>query len=80
MPARSRAPSLVATRDEISSFLLAAIAGDLDDQPLATGWRRELVGDALIDLAEGRLALAADARRPYLAELTRTPGDAARVQ
>ena len=70
------APSLVATRDEISSFLLAAIAGDLDGQPLATGWRRELVGDALIELAEGRLALAADARRPYLTELSRTPGGA----
>ena len=41
------APSLVATRDEIASFLVAAIARrDLDGQPLATGWRRELVGDA----------------------------------
>ena len=73
------APSLVATRDEISSFLLAAIAGDLDGQPLATGWRRELVGDALIELAEGRLALAADSRRPYLTELSRPPGGAAPV-
>jgi ribonuclease D len=74
------APSLVATRDEISSFLLAAIDGDVDGQPLAAGWRRELVGEALIDLAEGRLALAADARRPYLAELARTPGDPSRIQ
>jgi ribonuclease D len=65
------APSLLATRDDISGFLLAAVRGDLDGQPLASGWRRELVGEALVELAEGRLALAADPRRPFLAELPR---------
>ena len=63
------APSLLATRDEITAFLVAAIRGDVDGQPLASGWRREIAGDALVELAQGRLALAAAARRPYLAEL-----------
>jgi ribonuclease D len=65
------APSLLATRDEIGAFLVAAIRGDVDGQPLASGWRRELAGDALIELAQGRLALAAAGSRPYLAELPR---------
>jgi ribonuclease D len=69
------APSLLATRDDISSFLVAAVKGDdLEGLQLGTGWRRELVGEALIDLAAGRLALGADPRRPYLAEIPR--GDA----
>lgn len=67
------APTLLATRDDISGFLVAVLKGeDLDDLQLGTGWRRELAGDALIDLAEGRLALGADAGRPYLAEIPRT--------
>lgn len=65
------APSLLATRDDISSFLTASVRGELDGHPLASGWRRELVGDALIELAAGRLALAAEPRPPFLAELRR---------
>ncbi|WP_217912901.1 ribonuclease D [Miltoncostaea marina] len=65
------APSLVATRDEIAAFLAAAIDGDLDGQGLASGWRRDLVGDALVDLARGRIALGVDPERPYLAEIPR---------
>jgi ribonuclease D len=65
------APSLLATRDEIAAFLAAALRDDIDGQPLGSGWRREIAGDALIELAGGRLALAADARRPYLTELPR---------
>ncbi len=71
------APSLLATRDEIIAFLVAAIRGDVDGQPLASGWRREIAGDALIELAQGRLALAAAGRRPYLAELRREGADGA---
>jgi ribonuclease D len=74
------APSLLATRDEIVAFLIAALRGDVDGQPLASGWRREIAGDALIELAEGRLALAAADRRPYLSELPRAaPGRGGRV-
>lgn len=67
------APSLLANRDEISGFIAAAITGELDGHAMASGWRYELAGAALLELAEGRLALAADARRPYLREL---PGPA----
>lgn len=63
------APSLLATRDDISSFLVASLAGDTDGHPLASGWRHEIGGAALADLAAGRLALAASPRRPYLVEV-----------
>ena len=68
------APSLVATRDEIAAFLVAALEGDVDDHHLGAGWRRELAGGALIALAEGRLALGVDPHRPFLAELPRDDG------
>jgi len=71
------APSLLATRDDIGAFLVAAVRGDVDGQPLASGWRREIAGDALIELAQGRLALAVAERRPYLAELPRAAADGA---
>lgn len=74
------APSLLATRDEIGAFLVAAVRGDdLSGMQLGTGWRRELAGEALIDLAEGRLSLGVDPRRPYLAEIPRTPTDDTRT-
>ncbi len=67
------APGLLATRDEIAAFLVAVVTGeDVESLQLGTGWRRELAGEALIDLAEGRLALGADPTRPYLAQITRT--------
>ena len=36
---------------------------------LSTGWRRELAGDALIALAEGRLALRPTTAPPYVEEV-----------
>jgi ribonuclease D len=68
------APSLLATRDDIASFLAAVLQGDGAERQLGAGWRRELVGEALIELAEGRLALGADPLRPYLAEIRRGDG------
>jgi ribonuclease D len=65
------APSLLATRDEIESFLLAGLNGGGDGMPLADGWRREIAGEALLELAAGRLALAPGAERPYLREIPR---------
>ncbi len=67
------APSLVATRDEIAAFLRAAIDGTGGGGPLREGWRAELVGDALRDLAAGRLALAASPEPPYLQEVPQGP-------
>ncbi len=65
------APGLVATRDDVDGFL-AAVLMDKDpaDLALGRGWRREVAGDALIDLAAGRLGIAPLASPPYLAEIT----------
>ncbi|MDX6647561.1 MAG: ribonuclease [Miltoncostaeaceae bacterium] len=63
------APVLVASRDDIETFLAAALEEGIDGHALAAGWRRELVGDALLELAAGRLALGVGGRRPYLAEV-----------
>jgi ribonuclease D len=65
------APGLVATRDDVDGFL-AAVLMDRDpaDLALGRGWRREVAGDALIDLAAGRLGIAPLASPPYLAEIT----------
>lgn len=67
------APSLLATRDDIAGFLTATMAGDTDGHPLASGWRHEIAGAALADLAAGRLALAATPTRPYLREIAQDP-------
>ncbi len=65
------APGLVATRDDIDAFLTAVLTdGDPADAPLGRGWRREVAGDAILDLAAGRLGIAPLARAPYLAEIT----------
>jgi ribonuclease D len=60
------APELVATRAELDEFLESVIMGTGGTGPLATGWRRELVGDELIALVEGRVALSLAERPPYL--------------
>lgn len=66
------AAPLLATRDEIESFVASRLRGEVDGHPLATGWRKELAGDALAALADGRLALAPTADPPYLAEIDRS--------
>jgi ribonuclease D len=63
------AAPLLATRDEIETYLAACIQGNGADFPLAAGWRRELAGDALTRLAAGHLALAPTATPPYLEEI-----------
>ena len=64
------APTLVATRDEVESFLVAVLTGgDGADEALGHGWRREVAGDALVDLASGRLGIAPLAESPFLREI-----------
>jgi ribonuclease D len=63
------APVLVASREDVETFLAAALEDRIDGHPLAAGWRRELVGNALLELAAGRLALSVGERRPFLAEV-----------
>ena len=65
------APTLVGTRDDVESFLAAVIVGDgVDDLALGRGWRREVAGDALIELAAGRLGIAPLEASPYVREIT----------
>ena len=68
------APSLLATRDDISRYPVAAITGDTEGHPLAAGWRHQIAGAALEDLVAGRVALVAHPERPYLREIARDPG------
>lgn len=69
------APSLVATRDEIENYLWGQVgARDASDSPLASGWRHEIAGRPLTDLAAGRIALAPAATRPFLREIAQGPG------
>jgi ribonuclease D len=62
------APELVATRADLERFLEVVVSGiDPAEHPLGQGWRRELVGNELIELVQGRVALALRERPPYLA-------------
>lgn len=64
------APGLVATRDDIDSFLATVLTdGDPANCALGRGWRREVAGDAVLDLAAGRLGIAPLAAAPYLEEI-----------
>lgn len=67
------AAPLLATREEIETYLAACIQGNGDDFPLAGGWRRELAGEALSRLAAGQLALGPTTTPPYLEEIDQRP-------
>lgn len=60
------ASELVATRADLERYVELVLAGGFEEHPLAIGWRAELVGGELRDLVEGRIALAALAKTPYL--------------
>jgi ribonuclease D len=68
------APTLVATRDEVEAFLVAVLTdGDPGEESLGRGWRRDVAGDALMEMASGRLGIAPLAESPYLREITVEP-------
>jgi ribonuclease D len=67
--AQDLAPTLVATRDEIQEFLASALTDGPLRGTLAEGWRHDLVGRSLVDLAEGRLALAGAPDAPFVTEV-----------
>ncbi len=67
----SIASELVTTRGELEA-LLAAVAANTEtarSHRLLEGWRKDLVGDAIIGLARGRLALKASNASPYVEEV-----------
>ncbi len=65
------APELVSTRGELEALLTDAFIGRLDPERhrMLQGWRRKLVGDAVVALAEGRVAVRSISRPPYIEEV-----------
>ncbi len=65
------ARELVATRDELEAFLIDVFteSPDVERHALWRGWRRELVGEAVVALAQGRIGLRTLPRPPYVEEV-----------
>jgi ribonuclease D len=65
------ATELVATRGELEDLLTDAFNGRVDESKyrLLQGWRRELAGDAVLDLARGRLGVRVIPDPPYIKEV-----------
>lgn len=62
----SVAPRLIASADDIDRIA----AEDTPDVPALTGWRREVFGEAALELKRGRLALSAEGGRIILVPRT----------
>lgn len=54
------APTLLATTAELQALVDARTNGSSLDLPLLKGWRRRLLGDLLLDLLDGKLAVSID--------------------
>lgn len=66
------APEVVVTRAEMESLLLALLDGrdgDVGKHRAMTGWRKELIGDAVGALARGETALKAAPAPPFIEEV-----------
>jgi ribonuclease D len=65
------ATELVTNRTELEALLAEVVNGSLDPSRhrILNGWRRDLAGDAVLDLAQGRIALKAIDRVPYIQEV-----------
>lgn len=60
------APSMLATRGDLKTLAAAHYHSQLPSLPLLEGWRRELVGQDLLDILEGKKALKLDGRKGKL--------------
>ena len=64
------ATELVATRGDLEGLLAGVFSGEnLDGHRLMRGWRRDLAGEAVVALAEGRVAVRAIEDPPYIEEV-----------
>jgi ribonuclease D len=65
------ANEIVTTRGELEALLADVFDGGPNGERhrLLTGWRRDLVGDALVDLAKGRVAVRSIDNPPYIEEV-----------
>jgi ribonuclease D len=68
------ATELVSTRGDLEAMLTDLFARTLDEDAykLLRGWRRELAGQAVLDLASGRVAVKVTDHKPYVEELPLT--------
>jgi ribonuclease D len=56
------APSMLATRVDLKTLVTSHHNSELPELPLLEGWRRDLVGQDLVDLLDGKLVLKLDER------------------
>lgn len=65
------ATELVSTRGELEALLadIFSGAGPLDSHRLMRGWRKDLAGAAVVDLAEGRVAVRSVDQPPFVEEV-----------
>lgn len=54
------AVSLLGTRDDLRAIAAGYLRGRLPERPLLAGWRREVIGEDLLDVLAGRVKLAVD--------------------
>ncbi|MGH9320322.1 MAG: ribonuclease D [Vicinamibacteria bacterium] len=60
------APSMLATRGDLKTLAAAHYHSQVPELALLEGWRRELVGQDLLDLLDGKKALKLDGRKGKL--------------
>jgi len=65
------ATELVSTRGDLEAVLTHFAAGSLvpENHRLLRGWRRDLAGNAVLDVAGGKIALRATDKPPYVEEV-----------
>jgi len=65
------ATELVVTRSEVEALLLDLFTGSLDAERhrVLQGWRRELVGDAILGMTAGKIAVKVIDKPPYVEEV-----------
>jgi ribonuclease D len=70
------ATELVSTRSELEMLLAEVVTGSVDESRhrLMQGWRRDLAGNAVVALAEGRIAVKAISKAPFVEELALEDG------
>jgi len=54
------APSMLATRGDLKSLAAGHFRDEIPELPVLEGWRRELVGQDLLDLLDGKQSLRID--------------------
>ncbi len=63
------APSMLASREQIKALTLGYLMGEVPAVPVLSGWRKELVGQELLDILDGKIRLVVE---PSTGELVTT--------